>query len=230
MPKEQILVVDDEQDIQELVGYNLKREGYQVTTAFTGEDAMSRARSERPDLIILDLLLPGIDGLEVCKALKNDPDTCQLPIIMLTAKGEESDIITGLELGADDYLTKPFSPRILIARIKAVFRRRKQEQSGEDGEVIKRGDLLIDTTRYQASLRGRQIDLTASEFRTLQYLAKRPGWVFTRNQIIDAVHGDDYPVTERSVDVHIVSLRKKLGEFGDKLETVRGIGYRLRED
>ncbi|MFW6413947.1 MAG: response regulator [Verrucomicrobiota bacterium] len=228
MAKEHILVVDDEHDIQELVSYNLKRDGYTVTTVGTGEEAIQHARSNLPHLIILDLLLPGIDGLEVCKALKNDYSTKNIPIIMLTAKGEEADIVTGLELGADDYITKPFSPRVLNARVKAVFRLSKSADE-EEGKIIKRNELVMDTSRYQVTLNGEYIELTASEFRTLHYLVKRPGWVFTRNQIIDAVHGDDYPVTERSVDVHIVSLRKKLGNFGDRIETVRGIGYRFRE-
>lgn len=229
MTKKRILVVDDEKDIQELVGYNLMRNGYQVTMVATGEEALTRARSDDPDLVVLDLLLPGIDGLDVCKALKNDSITSHIPVIMLTAKGEESDIVTGLELGADDYVTKPFSPRVLNARIKAVFRRHEDNEEESEGKLIKRGPLVIDLTRYRVSLNEKTVELTASEFHTLKYLAEHPGRVFTRQQIIDTVHGDDYPVTERSVDVHIVSLRKKLGEYGDNIETVRGIGYKMRE-
>lgn len=230
MAKQQILVVDDERDIQELVSYNLIKNGYQVTTVATGEEAITRARSDLPDLVVLDLMLPGVDGLDVCKALKNDPKTAHLPVIMLTAKGEEVDVVTGLEVGADDYITKPFSPRVLVARVRALFRKyQRDEESEPDSTSVKRGELMIDPGRHQVNLYGKPVDLTFSEFKILQYLAKRPGWVFTRNQIIDAVHGDDYPVTERSVDVQIVGLRKKLGEYGERIETVRGVGYRFRE-
>ncbi len=228
MAREHILVVDDERDIQELVSYNLSRSGYQVTCVATGEDAITKARSETPDLIVLDLMLPGVDGLDVCKVLKNDARTGHIPIIMLTAKGEEIDVVTGLEVGADDYITKPFSPRVLVARVRAMLRHFSRDTSVED-EIIKRGDLVIDAGRHEAKLKGVLLDLTCTEFRILQHLARHPGWVYTRNQIIDKVHGDDYPVTERSVDVQIVGLRKKLGEAGDYIETVRGVGYRFRE-
>mgnify|MGYP006293633217 FL=1 len=232
--KQKILVADDERDIQELVSYNLIKNGYLVTTVASGEDAITRARSDIPDLVILDLMLPGVDGLDVCKIIKNDSSTSHIPVIMLTAKGEEVDVVTGLEVGADDYITKPFSPRVLVARVRALFRKQQKQQAAaeetdSDLTTITRGGLIVDPGRHEVTVNGKRVDLTYSEFRTLHYLAKRPGWVFSRNQIIEAVHGDDYPVTERSVDVQIVGLRKKLGAYGDHIETVRGVGYRFRE-
>lgn len=228
MSKEHVLIVEDDEDILELVRYNLSKEGYQVTAVTSGEEALGSVRSKRPDLIVLDLMLPGLDGLEVCKALKSDAATRQIPIVMLTAKGEESDIVTGLELGADDYIPKPFSHKVLIARLRAVTRRRAVE-SADENSILKIHDLTIHPGRHEVKVNGTQIDLTATEFRVLHYLARRPGWVFTRYQIVDAVHGSDYPVTDRSVDVQIVGLRKKLGEAGKYIETVRGIGYRFKE-
>ena len=200
MTKEHILVVDDEEDILELLTYNLSREGYRVTGALTGEDALKKIRSTAFDLIVLDLMLPGIDGLEVTKRLKNDPKACDIPILMLSAKGEEADIVTGLELGADDYITKPFSPRILIARIRAVLRR-KSEKPIDESAVIRIHELEIDPGRRSVLIGGKSVDLTFTEFQILLTLARRPGWVFTRYNIVDAVRGDDYPVTDRSVDV-----------------------------
>jgi two-component system phosphate regulon response regulator PhoB len=229
MAKEHILVVDDEEDILELLTYNLSREGYQVTGVLTGEDAIKKIRSIAFDLIVLDLMLPGIDGIEVTKTLKNDPKTRDIPIVMLTAKGEEADIVTGLELGADDYITKPFSPRILIARIRAVLRR-KSEKPIDESAVIRIHDLEIDPGRRSVLVGGKLVDLTFTEFQILLTLARRPGWVFTRYNIVDAVRGDDYPVTDRSVDVQIVGLRKKLGPLGNYIETVRGVGYRFSEN
>ena len=228
MVKQKILVVDDEEDILELLKFNLSREGYQVLCAVSGEQALRLVRSENPDLIMLDLMLPGIDGLEVTKRLKNDPDTKNLPIVMLTAKGEEADIVTGLELGADDYITKPFSPRILIARIRAVLRRRIKGQT-EETSVLRIHDLEIDPGRHEVLVNEKPVQLTFTEFGILNYLARRPGWVFTRFQIVEAVRGEDYPVTDRSVDVQIVGLRKKLGPAGKHIETVRGVGYRFKE-
>ena len=228
MGKERILVVDDEEDILELVRYNLTREGYQVSGAASGEAALKKARSETFHLIVLDLMLPGIDGLAVAKQLKNQPATKAVPIIMLTAKGEEADIVTGLELGADDYVTKPFSPRVLIARVRSVLRR-KIEDPETDGQIINISKLQIHPGRRSVSVDGTPIDLTFTEFQVLYVLAKRPGWVFTRSQIVDAVRGSDYPVTDRSVDVQIVGLRKKLGATGKYIETVRGVGYRFKE-
>ncbi|WP_319407919.1 response regulator transcription factor [uncultured Desulfosarcina sp.] len=228
MSKEKILVVDDEEDILELVRYNLAREGYAVTCAASGEAALKSAASDPVDLIILDLMLPGIDGLEVARRLKQNSGTKDTPIVMLTAKGEEADIVTGLELGADDYVTKPFSPRILIARMKAVIRRRSGIAEPES-EVLTIRELSIHTGRRHVTAAGKSLDLTYTEFQVLHFLARRPGWVFTRSQIVDAVRGDDYPVTDRSVDVQIVGLRKKLGALGKYIETVRGVGYRFME-
>jgi two-component system alkaline phosphatase synthesis response regulator PhoP len=228
MANEHILVVDDEEDILELVRYNLQREGYRVLCSKSGEEALDLARSEQPDLIVLDLMLPGMDGLEVTKALKSGDQTKDIPIVMLTAKGEEPDIVAGLELGADDYVTKPFSPRILAARVRAVLRRKLKELP-EDASVFRIQDLVIHPGRHEVLSKGKTVQLTFTEFGILHYLAKRPGWVFTRSQIVDAVKGDDYPVTDRSVDVQIVGLRKKLGSAGKYIETVRGVGYRFKE-
>lgn len=228
MAREQIMVVDDEESILELVAYNLTRDGYRVTCLATGEAALERARSELPDLIVLDLMLPGVDGLEVCKRLKSDAATSHIPIVMLTAKGEDADIVVGLELGADDYVTKPFSPKVLVARLRAVLRRKARKLPGE-AEVVKVHELVISPGRREVLAKGKPVELTNTEFRLLHLLARRPGWVFTRGQIIDALRGVGYPVTDRSVDVHVVGLRRKLGLSGRCLETVRGVGYRFRE-
>jgi two-component system phosphate regulon response regulator PhoB len=232
MAKESVLVVDDERDILELVKYNLDKEGYQVTVVETGEDALAAARTRMPDVVVLDLMLPGVDGLEVCRRLKSDLKTRGIPIVMLTAKGGEADIVAGLELGASDYVTKPFSPRVLTARIKAVLRRGMDV--GDDEATIRVKELTIHPGRHQVIVAGSPAELTATEFRILVYLARRPGWVFTRQQIVDAAQGDDVFVndrfvTDRSVDVHIVSLRRKLGSCGTYIETVRGVGYRLQD-
>jgi two-component system phosphate regulon response regulator PhoB len=229
MAKEKILVVDDEEDILELVRYNLAREGYHVAGTLSGEEALKQARTEAFDLIVLDLMLPGIDGLEVTKKLKANEKTQHIPIVMLTAKGEEADIVTGLELGADDYITKPFSPRVLVARVRTALRRRIDKQE-DDTTVIHIHELEIHPGRRSVIAGGNPVELTYSEFQVLYVLARRPGWVFTRGQIVDAVRGDDYPVTDRSVDVQIVGLRKKLGGCGKYIETVRGVGYRFREN
>ena len=229
MSKAKILVVDDEEDILELVKHHLAREGYQIVCAGTGEKALIKAKTESTDLIVLDLMLPGMDGLEITKVLKSDPKTRHIPIVMLTAKGEEADIVAGLELGADDYITKPFSPRVLLARVKAVLRKNSRE-SDDDTAVIQIHDLMIHPGRRNVMVNDQPVDLTYTEFQVLYFLAKRPGWVFTRTQIVDAVRGDDYPVTDRSVDVQIVGLRKKLGECGKYIETVRGVGYRFSEN
>jgi two-component system phosphate regulon response regulator PhoB len=228
MPRESILVVDDEENILELVRFNLSKEGYRVACAATGEEALKGARAQSPDLIVLDLMLPGLDGLEVCKILKRDAKTERIPIVMLTAKGEESDIVTGLELGADDYVTKPFSPKVLIARIRAVLRRHEAKPLGESA-VLKVHDIAINPGRHEVLVAGKPAELTCTEFRILHFLARRPGWVFTRAQILDAARGQDIVVTDRSVDVHVVSLRRKLGNHGEYIETVRGIGYRFKE-
>lgn len=226
MAKETILVVDDEEDIRELIGFNLEREGYQVIYAATGEEALSVTQHHRPELIILDLMLPGIDGIEVCKALAG----YEIPILMVTAKSEDSDIILGLEMGADDYITKPFSPRILIARIRAVLRRKRKETAVPSVyKQVSLHGITIDPARHSVTCDGESLELSVTEFGILEFLMRNPGWVFSRGQIIESVKGNDYPVTERSVDVQILALRKKLGEKGSIIETVRGIGYRMTE-
>jgi two-component system, OmpR family, alkaline phosphatase synthesis response regulator PhoP len=228
MSKERILVVDDEEDILELVRFHLAREGYQLTLAATGEEALKKAKHETFDLVVLDLMLPGLDGLEVAKALKTDTRTNSVPIVMLTAKGEDADVVSGLEIGADDYVTKPFSPRVLTARVKAVLRRRSKAIP-DDTKVITIHELEIHPGRRTVLAGGKALELTYTEFQLLSVLARRPGWVFTRSQIVDSVRGSDYPVTDRSVDVQVVGLRKKLGTYGDYIETVRGVGYRFKE-
>jgi two-component system phosphate regulon response regulator PhoB len=226
-----ILLVEDEADLQELLRYNFSREGYEVVSAVTGEQAIDLAQRHEPDVILLDLMLPRMDGLEVCRRLKADDSTSSIPIIMVTAKGEEADVVTGLELGADDYVAKPFSPRVLIARVKAVLRRvgGSDETMSTDGR-IRHGSLELSPDRHEASLEGEALDLTATEFRLLALLARRPGRVFTRHQIISALHGGHTIVTDRSVDVQVVSLRRKLGEHAEMIETIRGVGYRFRDE
>ncbi len=230
MAHETILIVDDERDITELIRYNLEKENFNTITVASGEDALVEARKSLPALIILDLMPPGVDGLEVCKKLSQDELTHHIPILMLTAKSEDSDIILGLEMGADDYVTKPFSPKVLIARVRALLRRNKEKESRRKEAVIRIHGLTIDTTRHEVLCDGQLLALSVSEFSILEFLAKNPGWVFSRNQIIGAVKGEDYPVTERSVDVQILGLRKKLGPKGVCIETVRGIGYRMTEE
>jgi len=227
MPKENILIVDDEDDVLELVRYNLEKEGYAVQTAVCGEEALTKARAKLPDLIILDLMLPGIDGLSVCKKLKEDTKTQNIPVIMLTAKSEDSDIVSGLELGADDYVTKPFSPKVLIARVRRAFQRSVVRDL--NNAIVKVREMTIDPSRREVIIKNKPIELTFTEFNILYTLAKRPGQVFTRYQIVDAIHGEDYLVTDRVIDVQIVSLRKKLGSYEKNIETVRGVGYRLKD-
>lgn len=228
MSKETVLIVDDEEDILELIKYNLKNEGYLVLTAQTGEEAIKIARQSAPDLMVLDLMLPGIDGLEVTRYLRNNEQTKELPIVMLTAKGEETDIVTGLELGANDYISKPFSPKVLVARIRSILRRRKKGKDPE-GKINQEGDMIIDRARHIVTIADEKLDLTLSEFDLLAFLAEKKGWVFTRSQIVDAIHGENYAVTERSIDVIIVGLRKKLKKHASLIETVRGVGYRFKE-
>jgi len=229
MSREHILVVDDEKDIRELVRHHLEKDGYVVSEVALGEEVVPRARKVHPDLILLDLMLPGVDGFTVCRSLKQDETVRGIPVIMLTAKGTEADVVTGLELGADDYVTKPFSPRVLVARVRSVLRRGREAGGGAEAPEIRRGPLVIIPARHEVRADGRAVELTATEFAILSLLARRPGWVFTRNQIIEAVRGDQYPVTDRSVDVHITGLRRKLEAAGDLIETIRGVGYRFRE-
>jgi len=228
MASREILVVEDEKDIQELVRYNLAKEGYTVRCMTTGEEVLHAIRDSVPDLVILDLMLPGISGLDVCRSIKSDPTTCQIPVVMLTAKGEEADIVSGLELGADDYVTKPFSPRVLLARIRVVLRRAEAVTPPSDEDPIEFRGLLIHPGRHQVLWQGEPVTVSPTEFRVLRFLASQPGWVFTRYQIADAIHGGDAIVTDRSIDVHIANLRKKLGEAGQYVETVHGVGYRFR--
>ncbi|MFC1760485.1 response regulator [Planctomycetota bacterium] len=227
MAKPVIMIVDDEEDIRELVQLHLHREQYQTLACESGERALDMARAKLPGAILLDLMLPGMDGLEVCRKLKQDPKTQSIPVIMLTAKGEEADVVAGLELGADDYVTKPFSGKILVARVRAVLRREQQRSDKEPTLAIH--DLTIDTARREVRINDEVIQLTFTEFNILYTLARRPGIVFTRYKIVDALHGSDYLVTDRAVDVQIVSLRKKLGACGNYIETVRGVGYRFRD-
>lgn len=232
MNNTKVLVIEDEADVRELIIYNLEANGFCTDFAVNGQDGLEKARQGDFDLVLLDLMLPVLDGFTVCRKLRADISTIKLPVIMLTARGEESDIVMGLESGADDYITKPFSPKILIARINAVLRRPEKDgkaQQNPDGIITVR-NISIDTRKYQVTVDKSPVKLTTTEFGLLTFLAARPGWVFTRYQIVDAVHGADYPVTDRSVDVQIVGLRKKLGRAGKYIETVRGIGYRFVEN
>jgi len=228
MSKGTVLVIDDEKDLIELVRYNLRSEGFEVLAARDGESGVREALDRRPDLVLIDLMLPGIDGLEVCRRLRSDERTNRIPLIMLTAKSSEADRVVGLELGADDYVTKPFSPRELAARVKAVLRRAGGHQ--EPPEIIRRGALEIDMARHEVSCEGYSVELTATEFRLLHLLAARPGRVFSRSELIDGALGRDVAVLDRTIDVHVVALRKKLGKCGGWIETIRGFGYRFRED
>lgn len=225
--KQSILVVDDERDIRELIEYNLTKVGYEVRSAATGEECLELVAKSPPDLVLLDLMLPGINGLDVCRAMKRDSRLGAIPIIMISARGEESDVVVGLELGADDYVPKPFSPRVLLARVKSVLRR-LQSPIATVESVLEVDGLRVDPPRREVSLDGVLTELTNTEFKLLHFLMRQPGLVFTRDRIVEGVHGDDYPVTDRSVDVQVVGLRKKLGRFGDYIETVRGVGYRFR--
>ncbi len=231
MSRERILIVDDEEDIRELVRVSLEKEGYHTLAAASGEQALKIAKTEVPDIIVLDLMMPGIDGLEVAKQLKSDNHTAPIGIVMLSAKGEESDIITGLELGADDYVTKPFSPRILIARIRSVLRRKSDKTVPQDdtGILFIHGITIIPHKHVVKTSEG-SMSLTPSEFDILHLLARHPGWVFTRWQIVDQIRGEDYAVTDRSIDVQVAGIRKKMGRHGSCIETVRGVGYRFKEE
>ncbi|MBL7662973.1 response regulator transcription factor [bacterium] len=229
MSSYKILIIDDEEDISELVRYNLSQiEKYEIQCAASGEQGLELARKTKPDLVLLDLMLPGINGLEVCQTLKQRAETRDIRIIMLTAKGEEADILLGFELGADDYITKPFSPKVLIARVDSVLRR-SSAITVDVSQVVEVEDLVIDPVRFEVSSNSGKIEITATEFKTLHLLAQNRGRVFTRQNIVHSVHGSNYPVTDRSVDVQIVGLRKKLGKYGDLIETVRGIGYKFKE-
>ncbi len=226
MAKRHILVVDDEEDILDLVSHTFKKLGYAVTGAGDGNAALEKARRLRPDLVVLDLMLPGRDGLEVCAALKGAAETRDIAIVMLTARGGEKDVVRGLELGADDYVTKPFSPVVLAARVQAVLRRAGEAE--DVGAPVEAHGIVVDPGRHEAFVNDAPVTLTPSEFQILLLLARRPGWAFTRGQIVDAIRGEGYPITDRAVDVQIVGLRKCLGESGKLIETVRGVGYRMK--
>ena len=223
----QILIVKDEGDILDVLKYNLRNAGYLTLEAPRGETARNLIRETSPDLILLDLMLPGINGLDLCKIFKKDEATRNIPIVMLTAKSSEADIVAGLEMGAEDYVVKPFSPRVLLARIQTVLRRNPASVPEPSSSLIF-GSLEIHPRSHLVSIDGQQIPLTPTEFRILHFLARHPGWVYTRDQMIDATHGENYFITDRAIDVQIVGLRKKLGESGNLIETVRGIGYRFQ--
>lgn len=227
MAHETLLIVEDDADIRELIRYNLEREGYKIVESASAEEAHKQLARSVPDLVLLDLMLPGLDGFAFCRAVRADERTAKIPVIMVTARDEDADIVAGLEVGADDYMTKPFSARILSARVRAVLRRRAVEP-GDEINILTRGPIEIDRTHHAVKIDGQPVTLTLSEFKTLDLFMKRPGVVFSRYQIVDAVHGDDYPVTDRSVDVQIVGLRRKLGSYSDLIETVRGVGYRMK--
>ena len=229
MAGEKILVVEDEKDINDLIVFNLEKEGYTAMSTGTGEDGIKKAKSGHPDIILLDIMLPGINGLDVCRLLKTEEATRNIPVIMLTARNEDVDIITGLEVGADDYITKPFSPKVLIARIRAIFRRFSEQEKAAT-PVITFGDMVIDQGRHQVTIADSPVKLTLTEYQILLLLVRRPGWVFTRSQMIDDLREGHHVITDRAIDVQIANLRKKLGRHGDMIETIRGVGYRMQEN
>lgn len=229
MKKSRILVVDDEPDLVELVRHHLAREHYEVVTATDGETALAEARRRLPDLVVLDLMLPGIDGLEVCRRLKGDPRTAHIPVVMLTAKGEESDAVIGLAQGADDYVRKPFGMKELIARIGTRLRGGETRGPQEAGKVVRFGDLVVDSVKHEVLLEGAPLKLTVTEFKLLRHLVQNRGRAFTRNELLNAVLGQDVYVIDRNVDVHVATLRRKLGSYGVHILTIRGLGYKFRE-
>jgi two-component system phosphate regulon response regulator PhoB len=229
MTRETILVIEDERDIVELIRYNLQREGFQVKAAYDGETGLHSVQRDLPDLILLDLMLPKLDGLEVCKRVKENERTAHIPIVMVTAKSEESDIVVGLSLGADDYITKPFSPGVLVARVKAVLRRMEMRETGEQKVVKVSDDFVIDAVRYEILIDGKPVKVTKTEFNLLKFMAERPGRALTRNQLLDGAIGFDAFVSDRNIDVHVAALRKKLKKHAHKITTIRGVGYRFEE-
>jgi phosphate regulon transcriptional regulator PhoB len=227
---EKIVVIEDEDDILEVIAYNLKREGYEVITSTSGEDGLEKIEKASPQLVVLDLMLPEIDGIELCRKLKSDPLTQSIPVIMVTAKGEETDIVLGLGVGADDYITKPFSPREMVARVKAVLRRSRSKPDTERRERIALEGVVIDPQRHDVKVDGESIVMTATEFRLLHFLASHPGRVFTRDHLLARVIGEEAIVIDRNIDVHVRAIRKKLGARRDLIETIRGVGYRFRDE
>jgi two-component system phosphate regulon response regulator PhoB len=232
MAKASIIVIEDERDIRELVAHNLGREGYAVLGFDTAEKGLEALRRGGQDLVLLDMMLPGMDGFEALKRIRSDPGTAGVPVILVTARSEDSDIVAGLELGADDYICKPFSPRVLVARVRARLRETGREPGGREGAkaVLSSNGVRLDPGRHEVFIGERSADLSATEFSLLEFFMENPGRVFSRARLIDAVRGPDYPVTDRAVDVQILGLRKKMGSAGDLIETVRGVGYRYREE
>ncbi|MGA2464609.1 MAG: response regulator transcription factor [Thermodesulfobacteriota bacterium] len=228
MRTKSILIVEDEKDIVDLIAYHLKQAGFSVISALDGPSGLELAKKERPSLVILDLMLPGMDGKDICRALKSNPLTQSIPILMLTAKAEEVDRVIGLELGADDYVTKPFSPRELVLRVKAILRRKEVGQESE--KLVRIGDLLIDIDRHHVAIKERPVQLTSTEFKLLVELASKRGRVQTREHLLDRVWGYTYEGYARTVDTHIRRLREKLGSLGGHIETIRGVGYRFKEE
>lgn len=228
MGKAKVLIIEDDRSLADVVAYNLKQAGYEVLTAHDGQDGLLQAQMKSPDIVILDLMLPVIEGQDVCRRLRADPSTKDMLIVMLTAKAEESDELVGFSLGADDYVTKPFSVKVLIERIKALRRRRTADVTDTDDVTTAQG-IMVDRRRYRATAEGKQLQLTRSEFRLLDTLIRQPGRVFQRSELIDAALGEDTMVMERTIDVHIRALRAKLGDRADVIETVRGVGYRFRD-
>lgn len=229
MTRKKVLVVDDERDLVHIVAFNLRREQYDVLTAYDGESAIEIARRDPPDLVILDLMLPGINGLEVCRRLRQEPRTAQTPIVMLTAKGEETDAVIGLSQGADDYIRKPFGVKELMARCAAHLRAKQRAAEDDVPRVLRFGELVIDSDRFVATLHGAELPLTTTEFKLLRHLVAKKGRVFTRNDLLDSVRGPDAIVVDRTIDVHVAAVRRKLGDYGDYLMTVRGVGYKFAE-
>ncbi|MGE0757368.1 MAG: response regulator [Pirellulaceae bacterium] len=227
MPKARVLIVEDDRSLAEVLAYNLRQSGYEVLVASDGQDGLTQAQLKLPDIVLLDVMLPVLDGLDVCRRLRADPATRDILIVMLTAKSDETDELIGFTLGADDYVTKPFSVKILLERIKALQRRRGDESSDED--VVACQGVLVDRARHRATCDGRPVQLTRSEFRLLDTLIRQPGRVFKRSELIDAALGEDTMAMERTIDVHIRALRRKLGEKADVIQTVRGVGYRFRD-
>ena len=229
MKSEKVIVIEDEADILEVIQYNLEREGYRVLTARDGKEGLRLIKKEMPDIVLLDLMLPSLDGIEVCRKLKEDPITHSIPIIMVTAKGEESDIVLGLGIGADDYVSKPFSPKELMGRVKAVLRRGPLKEDRGAAERIVRDKVVIDAGRHEVQVGKKPVTLTATEFRLLHFLASHPGRVFTRDQLLNRAIGEGVIVVDRNIDVHVRAVRRKLGSYENLIETIRGVGYRFRD-
>ena len=228
MPKSKILVVEDDRSLAGILEYNLSNSGFEVFCSHDGQDGLNQARLKLPDLIVLDVMIPVVDGLEVCRRLRAAPETRELPILMLTAKGEETDQLVGFSVGADDYVVKPFSVKILLERVKSLLRRHQQAQSS-GSDIVSQAGVTIDRIKHRVALHGKPLDLTPSEFRLLDTMIRQPGRAFDRSELIDAALGADTLILERTIDVHIRSLRKKMGESNRLIQTVRGIGYRFKE-